>query len=172
VPPLARRGLRRGPRIEARAGERRSLYDSWLVPAPGSSARNRNTRNNAPEELVDQRRQALHKATARELSEAEEEEYLSPWHTEDATRSWTAMAQAADARYTQEVVEPLKEMGLPTASMGRGRQVPTYQLRAALRTRDAPRSPCCGARCAPHPEEDDPEGTGNLLANFFAGNSA
>jgi pimeloyl-ACP methyl ester carboxylesterase len=24
------------------------------------------------------------------------------------------MAQAADARYTQEVVEPLKEMGLPT----------------------------------------------------------
>ena len=91
------------------------LYDSWQVPALEQFRDDPEyARNTTPDELVDQRRQA----TTRELSEAEEEDYLSPWYTEDGTRSWTAMARVADARYTEELVEPLREMGLPTLLWG------------------------------------------------------
>ena len=63
------------------------LYDSWPVPAV---ARYRDdpelVRDISPEEMVEQRRSSLRKATTRELSEAEEEDYPSPWRTEDGTR--------------------------------------------------------------------------------------
>jgi anaerobic glycerol-3-phosphate dehydrogenase len=61
------------------------LYDSWTVPALEQFRDDpEHARNIAPDELVEQRRQALRKATARELSEAEQEDYLSPWYTDAA----------------------------------------------------------------------------------------
>ena len=79
------------------------LYDSWPVPAVSRFRDPDQAQGITPDELVDLRRASLRKALARELSAAEEEEYLSPWRTEDGTRSWTAMAAAADARYTTEL---------------------------------------------------------------------
>ncbi len=55
------------------------LYDSWPVPALEQFRDDPEyARNIAPDELVEQRRQALRKAIARELSEAEQEDYLRP----------------------------------------------------------------------------------------------
>ncbi len=147
------------------------LYDSWPVPA---LTRFRDdpeyARSITPDELVEQRRQALRKATTRELSEAEEEEYLSPWRTEDGVRSWTAMARAADARYTEELVGPLEEMGLPTLLLW-GEEDEFQPIDYARRfDREMPRTRLVVVSSARHiPMEDDPERVGTALADFFAG---
>ncbi len=146
------------------------LYDSWPVPALEQFRDDPEyARNIAPEELVEQRRQALRKATTRELSEDEEEDYLSPWHTEDVTRSWTAMAQAADARYTEELVEPLKEMGLPTLLLW-GEEDEFQPIGYAQRfEQQMPHARLVAVPGARHiPMEDDPERIGGVLVNFFA----
>ena len=147
------------------------LYDSWPVPALEQFRDDPEyARNITPDELVEQRRQALRKATARKLSEAEEEEYLSPWRTEDGTRSWTAMAQAADARYTEELVGPLAEMGLPTLLLW-GEEDEFQPIDYARRfDREMPRTRLVVVPGARHiPMEEDPERVGNALADFFAG---
>ncbi len=146
------------------------LYDSWPVPALEQFRDDPEyARNITPDELVEQRREALRKATARELSEAEEEDYLSPWRTEDGTRSWTAMAQAADARYTQELVGPLKEMGLPTLLLW-GEEDEFQPFDYARRfEREMPHTSLVAVPGARHiPMEDDPERAGTALADFFA----
>ncbi len=150
------------------------LYDSWPVPALEQFRDDPEyARNIAPNELVEQRRQALRKATTRELSKAEEEEYLSPWYTENGTRSWTAMAQAADARYTEKLVGPLKELGVPTLLLWGEEdefQPIGYAQRFELET---PHPRLVTVPRARHiPMEDDPQRIGTVLANFFAGTSA
>lgn len=146
------------------------LYDSWPVPALEQFRDDpEHARNIAPDELVEQRRQALRKATARELSEAEQEDYLSPWYTEDGTRSWTAMARAADACYTEELVEPLKEMGLPT--LLRWGDEDEFQPIDYARRFDSeiPRTRLVAVPGARHiPMEGDPEQVGIALCDFFA----
>jgi pimeloyl-ACP methyl ester carboxylesterase len=145
------------------------LYDSWPVPALEQFRDDLEyARNIAPEELVEQRRQALRTATTRELSEAEEGDYLSPWYTEDGTRSWTAMAQAADARYTEELVKPLREMSLPTLLLW-GEEDEFQPIDCARRfVREMPRTRLVAVSGARHiPMEDDPERVGAELADFF-----
>ena len=66
------------------------------------------------DELVQARAQSLTRGVARPLSVAEREAWLAPWHAEDRVRSWTAMAGAADARYTLEPLDRLRERSLPT----------------------------------------------------------
>ena len=148
------------------------LYDSWPVPALEQFRDEPEyARNIAPEELVEQRRQALREATARALSEAEEEDYLSPWRTEDGARSWTAMAQAADARYTEELVEPLIEMSLPTLLLW-GEEDEFQPIEYAQRLeREMPHARLVAVPGARHiPMEDDSERTGRVLVDFLAGN--
>jgi pimeloyl-ACP methyl ester carboxylesterase len=119
----------------------------------------------AADELVEQRRQA----TARELSEAEQEDYLSPWYTEDGARSWTAMARAADACYAEELVEPLKEMGLPTLLLW-GDEDEFQPIDYARRfDSEIPRTRLVAVPGARHiPMEGDPEQVGIALCDFFA----
>jgi len=146
------------------------LYDSWPVPALEQFRDDPEyARSIAPGELVEQRREALRKATKRELSEAEEEDYLSPWRTEDGTRSWMAMAVASDPRYTQELVEPLKEMGLPTLLLW-GEEDEFQPIDYAQRfDQEVPQTRLVAVPGARHvPMEDDPERTGTALADFFA----
>ena len=90
------------------------LYDSWPVPAV--------ERFRAPavadavtvDELLGARAQSLVKAIARPLDDAERAAWLKPWHDEDRVRSWIAMAGAADARYTLELMDRLRERAVPT----------------------------------------------------------
>lgn len=144
------------------------LYDSWPVPAVSRFRDPDLARGISPEELVDLRRASLRGAVARELSASEEEEYLSPWRTEDGTRSWTAMAAAADARYTTELVGPLRELGLPTLLLWDEAdefQPIGYAERFVSEVPNTRLVALAGARHIPM--EDDPEGVGNELVRFF-----
>lgn len=146
------------------------LYDSWPVPAVSRFRDPEQARGISPEELVELRRKSLRKAVARELTAAEEEEYLSPWRTEDAMRSWTAMAAAADARYTMELVGPVRELGLPTLLVW-GEEDEFQPASYAQRfEREMPNSRLVALAGARHiPMEDEPERVAEELARFFGG---
>jgi pimeloyl-ACP methyl ester carboxylesterase len=146
------------------------LYDSWPVPAVSRFRNPEQAQGISTEELVDLRRASLRKALARELSAAEEEEYLSPWRNEEGTRSWTAMAAAADARYTMELVEPLRKLGLPTLLLW-GEEDEFQPVGYAERfEREMPNVRLVTIPGARHiPMEDDPERVGYELARFFGG---
>ncbi len=146
------------------------LYDSWPVPAVSRFRDPELAQGITPEELVESRRGSLGKAISRDLSTSEEEDYLSPWRTENGTRSWTALAAAADARYTLDLVEPLKELGLPTLLVW-GEEDEFQPVSYAERfEREMPGARLATVPGARHiPMEDGPERVGSLLADFFAG---
>ena len=90
------------------------LYDSWPVPAVERFRDQAVADAITIDELLQARAQSLTRAVARPLSDAEREAWLAPWHTEDRVRSWTAMAGAADARYTLELLNRLGDRARPT----------------------------------------------------------
>jgi pimeloyl-ACP methyl ester carboxylesterase len=79
------------------------------------------------------------------------------------------MAQAADARYTQELLGPPKEMGLPTLLLW-GEEDEFQPIGYARRfEREMPNTNLVAVPGARHfPMEDDPERTGAALGDFFA----
>ena len=145
------------------------LYDSWPVPRVARFRDPEVARSVSPEQLVELRREALRGAVERRLSSAEEEDYLSPWRSEDATRSWTALAAAADARYTIELVEPLRRSGLPILLLW-GEEDSAKPIDYARRfAGEFAQSRLVAVPGAGHiPMEDDPEMVGATLAGFFA----
>ncbi len=145
------------------------LYDSWPVPRVARFRDPEVARNITPEQLVELRREALRGAVERGLSPAEEEDYLSPWRSEDATRSWTALAAAADSRYTMELVEPLRRSGLPILLVW-GEEDSAQPIEYARRfAREFPQARLVAVPGAGHiPMEDDPEMVGATLAGFFS----
>lgn len=146
------------------------LYDSWPVPAVSRFRDPELARGISPEDLVELRKTSLRKAVAGELPASEEEEYLSPWRTEDGTRSWTAMAGAADARYTQDLVGPLGDLGLPTLLVW-GEEDEFQPIGYAERfEREMPNARLVAVPDARHiPMQDAPERVGSELARFFQG---
>ena len=90
------------------------MLDSWPVPAVERSRDPQVRAATTAADLLEARRGATRKAVARQLSDAEVEDYVSPWHDQARARSWTAMAAAADARYTQDLVPALVEAAVPT----------------------------------------------------------
>ncbi|WP_197412749.1 alpha/beta fold hydrolase [Kocuria rosea] len=90
------------------------MFDSWPVPAverfrdPGVRAAT------TVEDLLAARAASTRRSTVRELSDDELADYLSPWHEPARVRSWTAMAAAADPRWTLDVVPALQRKALPT----------------------------------------------------------
>lgn len=90
------------------------MFDSWPVPAV-VRFRDPDVRDETSvEELVQARGTSLDKAVARDLSAQERRDYLSPWHEPTRARSWMAMAAAADASYTLDLVSALTRLALPT----------------------------------------------------------
>lgn len=90
------------------------VLDSWPVPAVERFADPSVRAATTVEDLLAARRTSMGKAVARTLTDAEVEDYVSPWHDPARARSWTAMAAAADPRYTLDLVEPLVDRHLPT----------------------------------------------------------
>ncbi len=89
--------------------------DSWPVPAVERFRDPQVRAATTTTDRLEARRGAPRKAVARQLSDAEVEDYVSPRHVQARTRSWTAaMAAAADARYTQDLVPALVEAAVPT----------------------------------------------------------
>jgi pimeloyl-ACP methyl ester carboxylesterase len=145
------------------------LYDSWPVPRVARFRNPEVARSVTPEQLIELRREALRGAVERGLSPAEVEDYLSPWRSEGATRSWTALAAAADARYTMELVEPLQRSGLPILLLW-GEEDSAQPIDYAHRfAREFPQARLVAVPGAGHiPMEDDPQMVGDALAGFFA----
>lgn len=78
------------------------------------------------------------------------------------------MARAADARYTEDLVEPLKEMGLPTLLLWG--EEDEFQPTDYARRFDSeiPRTRLVAVSGARHISmEDDPEQVGRVLYDFF-----
>ncbi|GAC1325188.1 MAG: alpha/beta hydrolase [Thermoleophilaceae bacterium] len=90
------------------------LYDSWPVPAVERFRDPAVAEAVTGGELLDARAQSLAKAISRPLEDAERRAWLAPWRDENRVRSWIAMAAAADARYTLELMDDLRERALPT----------------------------------------------------------
>jgi pimeloyl-ACP methyl ester carboxylesterase len=145
------------------------LYDSWPVPRVARFRDPEVAGSVTPEQLVELRREALRGAVERRLSPAEEEDYLSPWRSEDATRSWTALAASADARYTMELVQPLQRTGLPILLLW-GEEDSAQLIDYARRfVQEFPQARLVAVPGAGHiPMEDDPQMVGDTLAGFFS----
>jgi len=90
------------------------MLDSWPVPAVERFRDPQVRAATTAADLVQARRGATRNAVSRQLSDVEVEDYVSPWHEAARARSWTAMAAAADARYTQVLVPALVEAAVPT----------------------------------------------------------
>ncbi|GAB3259477.1 alpha/beta fold hydrolase [Arthrobacter pigmenti] len=90
------------------------MFDSWPVPTVERFRDPAVREAVTVEELQQGRRDATRKAVARELTDDELDDYLSPWKSPARSRSWMAMAAAADNAYTLELVPALKEAAVPT----------------------------------------------------------
>lgn len=90
------------------------MFDSWPVPAV-ERFRDPEVRSAMrANEMVAARAETTRKAVSRELSDDEVADYVSPWNDPARVRSWMAMAAAADARYTLELVPALIAAAVPT----------------------------------------------------------
>ncbi|HET7326287.1 MAG TPA: alpha/beta hydrolase, partial [Nocardioidaceae bacterium] len=90
------------------------MFDSWPVPAVERFGDPQVRADTTVDDLVEARRASMDKAVERALSDAEIDDYISPWRDERRARSWMAMAAAADARFTLDLVPGLVEQAVPT----------------------------------------------------------
>ncbi|WP_216699268.1 alpha/beta fold hydrolase [Arthrobacter sp. H14] len=90
------------------------MFDSWPVPAVERFRDPAVREAVTAEQLQQGRREATRKAIARELTDEELDDYLSPWQSPARSRSWMAMAAAADDAFTLDLVPALKEAAVPT----------------------------------------------------------
>ncbi|MFI7585139.1 alpha/beta fold hydrolase [Kocuria sp. M1N1S27] len=90
------------------------MFDSWPVPAVERFRDPEVRAATSVEDLLEARATATRRSTVRELLDDELADYLSPWHEPARARSWTAMAAAADPRWTLDAVPALRAKALPT----------------------------------------------------------
>ncbi|WP_051442099.1 alpha/beta fold hydrolase [Arthrobacter sp. H14] len=90
------------------------MFDSWPVPAVERFRDPAVRQAVTAEQLQEGRREATRKAVARELTDEELDDYLSPWKSPARSRSWMAMAAAADNVHTLNLVPALREAAVPT----------------------------------------------------------
>ena len=160
---------RHADRVERLALVNSVLYDSWPVPAV-ERFKDPDVRDSTTvADLLDARATSLRKAMAKDLSDGERAEWLAPWHAKGRVESWMALAAAADARYTLEVLPALASSNVPLLLVwGEDDefQPVTYAERLC---KDVPRANLVRVAGARHiPTEDDPQTTGSALADFFA----
>lgn len=145
------------------------LLDSWPVPAVARFADPDVRARTGPDDLLASRRESMTKAVGRTLTDAEIEDYLSPWHSPARTRSWMAMAAAADSRYTRDLVDGLVARALPTLLVwgeDDAFQRIEYAERFVARVPSARLERLPGRHI---PMEDEPQRVGELLAAFVGG---
>lgn len=155
-------------RVSALALVNSVLYDSWPVPAVERFQDPAVAAAVTPDEMVAGRRQSLAKAVARDLDTAETDEYVEPWWDEDRTRSWTAMAGAADPQYTLDAVPKLEQAGHRIALIwGEDDEFQPvgYAERLARELPNAELTRVPGARHIPM--EDEPALVADALARHF-----
>lgn len=90
------------------------MFDSWPVPAVERFRDPQVREATTVEDLLTARATSTRGSMLRELGEEELADYLSPWRDPARVRSWTAMAAAADPKYTLKLVPALQEAAIPT----------------------------------------------------------
>jgi len=90
------------------------MFDSWPVPAVERFRDPQVRAATTVPQLLAARETATRRSVVRPLSDAEVADYLTPWHDPARARSWMALAAAADARYTLDLVPRLVEAAVPT----------------------------------------------------------
>ncbi|MCP2163771.1 alpha/beta fold hydrolase [Goodfellowiella coeruleoviolacea] len=143
-------------------------YDSWPVPAVARFRDPAVVASITPDELLAARGQAVTTALARPASEAEIAEYLDPWTDPRVARSWLALAGAADARYTLDLVPALRGSNTPKLLVW-GEDDGFQQIRFAERfAAEIPRTTLVRIPGAGHiPMENDPSAVARALIEFF-----
>jgi len=145
-------------------------YDSWPVPGVAGFRDPDVAARTTTEEVVAARRAAIAAALARPAVEAEIDEYVDPWTDPRVSRSWLALAGAADSRYTLELV-PLLQASDQAKLLVWGED-DTFQLVAYAErfAAEIPDSTLVRIPRAGHiPTENDPDRVGAVLGEFFAG---
>lgn len=145
-------------------------YDSWPVPGVARYRDPDVVAATSPDDLLAARRQALTTALARPATDRELDEYLSPWADERVARSWMALAGAADARYTLDLVPRLRESPTPKLLVwgeDDGFQTVDHAERFAA---EMPATTLVRIPRAGHiPMENDPAAVAAALTGFIAG---
>jgi pimeloyl-ACP methyl ester carboxylesterase len=145
-------------------------YDSWPVPGV---ARYRDPAVVAAVTVADilsARRQAITAALARPADEDELRDYLSPWTDLRVARSWTALAGAADSRYTLDLLDALRADTHPKLliwGVQDSFQPVTYAERFAA---EIPNTSLVRVPAAGHiPMENRPTTVAHALVDFIGG---
>jgi pimeloyl-ACP methyl ester carboxylesterase len=143
-------------------------YDSWPVPGVARFRDPAVAAATSTQDILAARRQSVVKALARPASEAEIMEYLEPWTDPRVARSWLSLAQAADSRYTMELLPSLRESTTPKLLVwGEDDEFQTvdYAERFAA---EMPSTKLIRIPAAGHiPMENDAHAVAEALATFF-----
>lgn len=90
------------------------MFDSWPVPAVARFRDPAVRAETTSDELLAARTKSMPLMVERSLSPAEIDGYVFPWHSPARTRSWMALAGAADSRYTLDLLPSLRAAAVPT----------------------------------------------------------
>jgi pimeloyl-ACP methyl ester carboxylesterase len=120
------------------------------------------------DDLLAARRKSLVTALGRPAIEREIADYLEPWTEPRVSRSWLALAGAADNRFTMNLLPGLRASSVPKLLVW-GEDDPfqlvTYAERFAAQI---PRTKLIRIQGAGHiPMENDPTSVARALADFF-----
>ena len=147
------------------------MYDSWPVPGVARFQDPAVAASTTAGDVLAARRISVTKALGRPASEAEIAEYLDPWREPRVARSWLALADAADNRYTMELLPAMRDARIPKLLVwGEDDEFQTVD-HAERFAREMPKTRLVRIRSAGHiPMENDPEGVAGALAGFFGSN--
>jgi pimeloyl-ACP methyl ester carboxylesterase len=139
------------------------LYDSWPAPHVG-----RFRDADTTEGVLDGRRQAVTRVLAGAATESLIADYVDPWTQERVRRSWTALAGAADNRYTLDLVPALRRTTTPKLLVWGEDDLHETVEYAERFAAEMPNTTLVRIPEADHiPTENAPGRVGRALADFF-----
>jgi hypothetical protein len=144
------------------------MYYSWPVPGVARFRDPAVAAATTRDDVIAARRVSVVKALGHPASEAEIAEYLDPWTDPGVTRSWLALAGAAENRYTQEMLPALLRSRTPKLLVW-DEDAPFQTVDNAERyARKIPETRLVRIKSAGHiPMENDPKTVAGALAEFF-----
>ncbi|MFD5583640.1 alpha/beta fold hydrolase [Streptomyces sp. NPDC127063] len=140
------------------------LYDSWPAPHVG-----RFRDGNTTEDVLANRRQAVTRVLADVATEPLIADYVDPWTDARVRRSWTALAGAADNRYTLDLIPALRRSTTPKLLIWGEDDLHETVEYAERFASEIPNTALIRIPDADHiPTENAPGQIGRALADFFA----
>jgi pimeloyl-ACP methyl ester carboxylesterase len=144
------------------------MYDSWPVPGVAKFRDPAIVAATTSSELLEARRRAITTGLALPAADEKISEYLEPFNDPRVRRSWMALAGAADARYTVELLPALRESHTPKLLVW-GEDDVFQKIGFAERfAAEIPNTSLVRIPSAGHvPMENDPQAVAHALASFL-----